>query len=72
MPAFDPDQSQDRQAAMRAAMQKRQEQAAKVQTDALAVLTPAQSATWADLCGKKFTFPAQQFGRRGGGQPQPQ
>ena len=73
MPTYDPNQSpEDFQAAMRKAMQqmgtKMQEQTAKMQKDALAVLTDDQSIAWANLCGKPFTFPANAgFGGFGGG-----
>jgi hypothetical protein len=73
-PAFDPNQSQeDRQAAMRAAMQSMHDRTKKVQEDSLKVLTDPQALEFANMCGKTFKFPAQQFGRgrNGPGAAQP-
>ncbi len=73
-PTFDPNQSpEDRQTAMQDLRKKMQDQTAKTQKDCLAVLTDDQSLTWANLCGKTFTFPANggfgggRGGRGGGG-----
>lgn len=52
--------------AMMAQMRERQ---AKMEADTLAVLTPEQKTKWESMLGKKFEFPAPQFGGRGPGGP---
>jgi hypothetical protein len=43
------------------------ERGEKYNADIIAVLTPNQKADWEKMQGKKFEFPAPQFGRRPGG-----
>ncbi|MBI1345351.1 hypothetical protein GC163_03595 [bacterium] len=43
------------------------ERQAKMEADMLAVLTPEQKTKWESMLGKKFAFPAPQFGQGGPG-----
>jgi Spy/CpxP family protein refolding chaperone len=57
---------------MQAQMQKMRDDRTKAQNDMLAVLTAEQTATWKEMQGKPFTFPARGrggFRGPGGGGP---